>query len=347
MLKKLIAATLAFSFPFATSFAGVQQEVRFAKGSSGSVIEGAVLRGERDFYTIGARGGQFLSLQVESMENNAVFDVYLPGARKVDDTTINGSTVAGAKEVTKASMQLPTNGTYLIVVGGTRGNAQYRLSISITNTAPQVGAFNSNPPAPSSSTGLTSVPAPTPRLTATPIATPSRQVAAIEAAPNSEASIAARLKTKPIPLALVAQYPGIDVYENVEMKYAVDQHGENPVCYVQIGGTQNDGKPIVAKKFLLDMVIAKNGMKLISANFFGTRTPLRIFVDGSKEYVEMPATSPDVAVLALSDRMRNSLATAKTLKISHGQGASGEIAFIYDFSNFASILRVTETLCAK
>lgn len=347
MLKKLIAVALTISFPFATSFAGVQQEVRFAKGTSGSVIEGAVLRGERDFYTIGARGGQFLSLQIESMENNAVFDVYLPGAKKVDDTTINGSTAAGAKEAKKALVQLPTNGTYLIAVGGTRGNAQYRLSLTITNTEPQAGASNTNPSLAISSTGINSAPAPTPRPTATPTAAPSRQAAPVQGTSDVEANIAAKLKAKPTPISLVQQYPGMDVYENVEMKYAVDQHGENPVCYVQIGGTQNDGKPIAAKKFLLDMVIAKNGMKLISANFFGTRTPLRVFLDGSKEYVPMPATSSDIAVLAIDDRMRNSLTTAKTLKISHGQGASGEIAFIYDFSNFAKILRVTEALCSK
>jgi hypothetical protein len=101
------------------------KRIRFARGSSSAGVEGAVLRGERAVYLVGARGGQQMRVRVVSPENNAVFQIHsppggaaLPGAGETDDATAWSGT-------------LPRSGDYRIVVGGTRGNASYSLHVEI------------------------------------------------------------------------------------------------------------------------------------------------------------------------------------------------------------------------
>jgi len=104
---------------------GVKTKVRFAKGTSSATIKGAVIRGDRDRYYVGAKAGQTMTVKITSLEKNAVFQIYfsgeqesLPGAGDGDDAT-------------KWSGQLPVDNEYVIVVGGTRGNATYTLTISV------------------------------------------------------------------------------------------------------------------------------------------------------------------------------------------------------------------------
>lgn len=146
MLKRLVICASLLSAPFIhNAHAGTQQEVRFAKGSSGTLIEGVVARDDRDVYTLGARRGQFLSVKIESKEGVAVFDVYLPGAKRIDNAGISGE-LAGARESKSQVINLPSNGNYVIAVGTKNGNAQYRLSISITNNPPADSTIASEPP---------------------------------------------------------------------------------------------------------------------------------------------------------------------------------------------------------
>ena len=120
--------TTLFICAFATGSAsadGVKKKVRFAKGTSSTTIKGAVIRGDRDRYIVGAKAGQTMSVKITSVEKNAVFQICfageqecLPGAGEGDDAM-------------KWSGQLPVDNEYIIVVGGTRGNATYALTISI------------------------------------------------------------------------------------------------------------------------------------------------------------------------------------------------------------------------
>jgi hypothetical protein len=103
---------------------GVTSRVRFAPGSSSATLKGAIVRGDRDVYILGAKGGQSMSVNISSIENNAVFQIRSPG----------GSELRGAREGDDAmqwSGTLPASGDYRIIVGGTRGNASYTLRISI------------------------------------------------------------------------------------------------------------------------------------------------------------------------------------------------------------------------
>ncbi|MGZ8847818.1 MAG: hypothetical protein ACXW3C_15270 [Pyrinomonadaceae bacterium] len=124
--KQIIIAIVISVFALGTIVAqGVKQKVRFARGSSSTTINGAVVRGDRDRYYLGAKKGQTMSVKITSLEKNAVFQVFLPGEQEA---------LAGAGEeddATNWSGELPEDAEYVIVVGGTRGNATYKLTVSI------------------------------------------------------------------------------------------------------------------------------------------------------------------------------------------------------------------------
>ena len=114
------------------------QIVRFDPGASSKDISGAVVRGERSLYSIGARGGQRLSVSITAVEDDAVFQIYPPGVQAEHSDygveIVGAKALPGAKEGEDAKVWsgiLPTTGAYLIVVGPTRGNATYRLKVAI------------------------------------------------------------------------------------------------------------------------------------------------------------------------------------------------------------------------
>jgi len=112
--------------------------IRFDPGASSKDISGAVIRGERSLYSIGARGGQRLSISITAVEDNAVFQIYPPGVqaehRDYGVEIVGAKALPGAAEGEDAkawSGILPATGAYLIVVGPTRGNATYTLKVAI------------------------------------------------------------------------------------------------------------------------------------------------------------------------------------------------------------------------
>jgi outer membrane lipoprotein SlyB len=88
-------------------------------------VSGSVIRGERARHAVNAKAGQTLEVKVTSEEDNAVFQIYLPGEK---------GTLPGAGETDDAktfSGKIPADGEYVIVVGPTRGNTTYKLSYSV------------------------------------------------------------------------------------------------------------------------------------------------------------------------------------------------------------------------
>jgi hypothetical protein len=111
--------------------------LRLTRGASTKIASGAVIRGERSLYSIDARAGQRLTLSISAVENNAVFQIYVPGARperRDYGVEIVGKALFGAAEgddATRWTGILRQTGSYLVVIGPTRGNAAYRLSVTI------------------------------------------------------------------------------------------------------------------------------------------------------------------------------------------------------------------------
>jgi len=108
---------------------GVYQAVKFKKGESSATIEGAVVRGDSDTYTLGARAGQMMEVSITSTEDNAVFQLY--GEVEGDWVALHGADEGD--DATEWEGKLPGGGSgqYKIVVGPTRGNATYSLDIAI------------------------------------------------------------------------------------------------------------------------------------------------------------------------------------------------------------------------
>jgi hypothetical protein len=103
---------------------GKTQRVRFARGRTTAVLQGAVVRGTQDRYILGARDGQTMIVHITSGEKNAVFVILGPDA----------SALEGAEEGTDATDwtgTLPLTGDYSIWVSPTRGNATYTLEVTI------------------------------------------------------------------------------------------------------------------------------------------------------------------------------------------------------------------------
>ncbi|WP_295440611.1 hypothetical protein [uncultured Thiodictyon sp.] len=138
-MKRALCLSLALLLSPLTSLhaEGVHKTIHFPRGQSATTVSDSVVRGDRDLYDITAKAGQTMTVKISSVENNAVFTLYQPGYRATTEdgiATINGATLDGAGEGDDAMRwqgTLPASGTYLIEVGGTRGNATYKLTVGI------------------------------------------------------------------------------------------------------------------------------------------------------------------------------------------------------------------------
>jgi hypothetical protein len=119
-----LASLLLLMMTLTASAEGVKKRIKFPKGFSGVTLKGSVLRGDSDTYLLKAGKGQTMTVKITSVENNAVFQIYAP----------NSKALKGAGETDDAKHwrgKLPLPGDYQIVVGGTRGNASYSISVEV------------------------------------------------------------------------------------------------------------------------------------------------------------------------------------------------------------------------
>lgn len=122
----------------ATGDAPTPQAIAFAKGASGAVVEGGAARGEQRYYTLPARKGQALEVEVTATEDNAVLQIYEPGWRLGRDgdgvVDVAGRSLPGAgagDDAKRWTGRLPRSGPYLLVVGATRGGAAFTLRVDV------------------------------------------------------------------------------------------------------------------------------------------------------------------------------------------------------------------------
>jgi len=114
-------------------------EIKFKRGSYSGTVSGSVVRGDRDQYSLMAFAGQWMEVKISSPEDNAVFQlsIYSYGTGEYVQ-------LEGAKDEDDAKHwygKLPTPGcskdgkqnAVNIVVGGTRGNTSYDLTVTIKN----------------------------------------------------------------------------------------------------------------------------------------------------------------------------------------------------------------------
>ncbi len=124
-VKVLVVTSVLIGMTSAAFAEGITKIIRFRRDRTSTVIKDSVIRGDRDRYLLGARAGQRMTVNISALEDNAAFVIYPPGSKQ----TLKG---AGEEDdVTQWSGKLPTSGNYTIIVGGTRGNASYRLAVAI------------------------------------------------------------------------------------------------------------------------------------------------------------------------------------------------------------------------
>ena len=102
----------------------VDKPIRFAVGPLDVSVNGAVIRGERDRYTISMIAGEILSVVISSVEGNASFSILDPNNNPMPGTE-------EYKETIQWSIPIPADGEYAIIVAPTRGNATYTLNVQI------------------------------------------------------------------------------------------------------------------------------------------------------------------------------------------------------------------------
>jgi hypothetical protein len=124
-LNVLLVLLMIFAAAGINSQVNDDKRIKFKKGESSATIAGSVIRGEETSYVLNANRNQKMIVMISSTEDNAVFRIkdrssryYLDGAGEIDDAK-------------KWEGTLPSDGEYKIIIGGTRGNAEYTLTISI------------------------------------------------------------------------------------------------------------------------------------------------------------------------------------------------------------------------
>ncbi len=137
LTRGLAFFTLAAAcFSAGVSAADERSPIQFTRGAIDATLEGAVVRGDRDIYPINASADQTMTVTLSGVEDNVVFQVYPPGTHysrdEFDVWTFHARPVRGTEgDTTSWSGRLTSGGQYLIVVGGTRGNASYSLNVRI------------------------------------------------------------------------------------------------------------------------------------------------------------------------------------------------------------------------
>jgi hypothetical protein len=134
MLRLTLMLLLAVPLPALAAGCDRPAPLRFAPGSVGAVVEGGVPRGQPDCWTLNARAGQLMEARIASRENNAVLAIYPPGWRLRRDRSglveVEGKAMAGG-DATGTRLTLPSSGDYLLVIGTSRGSADYRLGVAV------------------------------------------------------------------------------------------------------------------------------------------------------------------------------------------------------------------------
>ena len=110
----------------------------FATGSTSGTAGGRVMRGERSLFSVKGTAGQSMTVTLTTPDGNAVFQLYEPGTTIGRDNDglleFHGQALHGAadgEDATRWQGRLPKSGTYLIVVGSTRGNARFSMDVKI------------------------------------------------------------------------------------------------------------------------------------------------------------------------------------------------------------------------
>lgn len=121
---KMLLTTVLLSVSLIFGQTEQTKRIKFAKGKSSATMKDSVLRDEIHYYLVKVGKGQKMTVKVTAVEKNASFRILKP----------SGEYVEGAGEMDEPknwSGELSESGDYKIEVAADRGNATYRLTVSV------------------------------------------------------------------------------------------------------------------------------------------------------------------------------------------------------------------------
>lgn len=117
---------LVATFLLTSAYAQLEEELRFKPGASSTQIKRGIARGETMKFLLGANGGQTMTVVVQSVESNAVFEIWGDGGKVGESQEINGK-----QKWTGVLPGYGKGGTYSIDVSSTRGGSEFNLYVEI------------------------------------------------------------------------------------------------------------------------------------------------------------------------------------------------------------------------
>ena len=125
-MRKLITTLLLTALMTASVWAqGLEEDLHFKPGTSSTQIKRGIARGETMRFHLGANGGQKMTVVVQSVEKNAVFEVWGDGGQIGQSQEMNG------KQKWTGVLPGYGAGNYAIDVGSERGGAEFNLYVEI------------------------------------------------------------------------------------------------------------------------------------------------------------------------------------------------------------------------
>lgn len=121
---KIFITTIILSVSLILGQTEQTKRIKFAKGKSSATVKDSVLRDEVHYYLLKINKGQKMTVKITAVEKNASFRILKPSGEYVDG--------AGEMDDPKSwSGDISESGDYKIEVGADRGNAAYRLTVSV------------------------------------------------------------------------------------------------------------------------------------------------------------------------------------------------------------------------
>jgi hypothetical protein len=112
----------------------VERALDFSRRNDTALVEGSVARGAPHRYRITGRKGQRVTAELRSSQG-ARFDLYEPGSSLSTVSgglIVQGARVAGTAGGTRLDVELPADGTYLLLVRPTQDKALYALEMAVS-----------------------------------------------------------------------------------------------------------------------------------------------------------------------------------------------------------------------
>lgn len=127
-MKKIFLAVIVFFAAVTMLNAdGIFKRIKFEKGKSSFIFNGAVVGGDTDTYIFRAKKNQDLKVSISSVKDNAVISVVK------DKTEKSLENMADSNKTKEFTGGITESGDYKILVTPSEGNASYKLYVELEN----------------------------------------------------------------------------------------------------------------------------------------------------------------------------------------------------------------------